>query len=209
MAAIGYIVQTERGNTLAQFATAHELESYIYSRQLQIVARQRMAKMPSSIGFSAINWREYPLEMQEIEYDEVYIVRNAWEYLIRSDFAEFERRAMIMGNSTIYPDEKVSLDKEEKEKAHKLLLDCLNEQEKEELESFETVTIHTEIGLFRIKMENFWHSIPPSFNAIYKGKRYCAVIKESEKYPRADHFIAQILLIRTDPKKFLALANKG
>ena len=209
MAAIRYIVQTERGNTLAQFVTAHELESYIYSRQLQIVARQRMAEMPS-IDFSAINYGEYPSAMAQLEYDEVYIVRDAREYLIRSDFAEFERRAMIMGNWSMYPNEKEpSPNKEEIEKAHKLLLDCLNEQEKEELESFETVTIHTEIGLFRIKMENFWHSIPPSFNAIYKGKRYCAVIKESEKYPRADHFIAQILLIRTDPKKFLALANKG
>lgn len=210
MAIVRYVVQTEEGRTLGQFPSLAEMNEYLAPRALRVVGTQRYAR-PSPV-WNTVNDGEYPPRMPEMDYDDIYIVRDQYEEYRRHigiDLAEINER-MVMGRWAAFPSyEGWKINKEEMEKAHQLLLECLSDKEKEELESFRTITIDTEIGLFRIKMENFEMQSPPAFNAVYKGIKYCAVLKDTEHYPRADHFIAQILLIRTDPRKFLSLANKG
>jgi hypothetical protein len=209
MATPRYVIQNEVGHTLGRFETLQEVNYYIDSHMLRLVDRQRVA-IPPPVEFTTPNW-DYPSEMLQIDYCEVFTVRESTSQNPLDIWAEMAHRTneILSRRWDFGLEEKPRPNNEEIEKAHKLLLECLNEQEKEELESFKTITINTKIGMFRIMTERFDSPIPPAFNAIYKGKRYCAVLKEEdENYPRADHFIAQILLIRTDPKKFLASANK-
>ena len=202
-----YVVQTVDGMELERFESAQELTDYIDSRMLRVVERQRIA-IPPAIEFNTQNW-EYSSEMIQMDYYEILTVQDSPIRRQLNVWNEIERDMLIRGNWD-FPILKPSPNEKEIKKARKLLLECLNEQEKEELENFNTVTVNTKIGMFRINMNDLDDPTAPVFNVIYKGHRYCAVLNEdNNRYPGADHFVAQFLLIKNNPKKFLRTANKS
>lgn len=132
----------------------------------------------------------------------IYSSTNPWESITFT----FDTTTNI---PNINPD---AISKKAIQKSRELLLNSLTKDERLEMESFETVTIITPTGIFRVDCEDyredFYGETTPSYNVKYKRKEYCLVIDETEhKFPYADHLLNQILLIKTNPKKFLKIAN--
>lgn len=100
-------------------------------------------------------------------------------------------------------------DKKVYRKARILFYRCLTLKEREELNQIKTITIETLIGLFRLIIDDADTNDPPAFNVCYRGNKYCLVLTgEDIVYPRNDHYAMQVMMIKSDPKKFLQLANK-
>jgi hypothetical protein len=119
--------------------------------------------------------------------------------------------------------ERVAEARKAREKALQLFMECLNENELKEFKNLGTVTIWSKIGVFRIDASAastpFDSSMPPTYN-VYSGKNvYCVNVAtpsprtdgqnevQTVNYPYYDHILAQMLVLKTDPKKFLAVAN--
>jgi hypothetical protein len=96
------------------------------------------------------------------------------------------------------------------QRAESRLNGCLTTQEAVELSQLGTITIDTPLGLFRIGVAGKGFSAP-SFNVLHKGRNCCLVIKERGmmlELPHYDHIAMQVLLIKTNPTKFLQEANQ-
>jgi len=93
-------------------------------------------------------------------------------------------------------------------KARELFMECLTESELEEFKNFSTVTIRTKIGLFRVEIQDdeFGHGDPPAYNVIHNDNRCCAILG-SGGIPRYDHYLMQVLLIKSNPSRFVEEAN--
>ena len=131
----------------------------------------------------------------------------------------------------IFPDEASRQDrkrseesKKAKEKALKLFMECLNEQELNEFKTFSTVTVWSKIGVFRIDASTdgqpFGGNMPPTYNVFSGEHVYCVNVStpsprtdgqnvvQSTNFPFYDHILAQMLVLKTNPKKFVEIANK-
>jgi hypothetical protein len=122
----------------------------------------------------------------------------------------FSRAPIQQPIANPYPDSSA------KAKAHKALLDVLSKEERAEYEAFGTITIHTEYGAFRVDAEKdeMGGGGPPVYNVMTAGERMCFNVGQqtgansAHIYPRYDHIVAQVLMIKSDPKKFMKVANK-
>ncbi len=108
--------------------------------------------------------------------------------------------------------------KEAHKKAIELLKNILTDDELRELDELDSVTLKTSEGLFRVKIDK-GKSGPPAYNVYHKKQKWCVNLSPREQaaddmqlalngYPSADHYAMQILLLKTDPKRFMKTANK-
>jgi hypothetical protein len=103
-----------------------------------------------------------------------------------------------------------------KEKALNLFLSCLSASELDEFKSFSTVTVWTKIGVFRIDAacdNEPAFMAPPTYNVYSGNDVYCLNVGSNSTtphsdYPLYDHILAQILFLKTNPRKFIEVANQ-
>lgn len=110
--------------------------------------------------------------------------------------------------------------KEAAKKALSLFISCLTEQEKKEFESQGTITIWNKLGVFRIEVTKSesvtGQKMPPTYNVHANDQTYCLNVGTQRdnssnsacNFPYYDHILAQMLLLKTDPIKFINVANK-
>lgn len=107
------------------------------------------------------------------------------------------------------------------QKALDLFLSCLTKDEQAEFKSQGTITIWNKLGVFRIEIEspsNTFRGMPPTFNVHAGDQVYCLNVgvqpchmpteNDATHFPYYDHILAQMLLLKTDPIKFINVANK-